>query len=43
MPSKVFIEEHLNDYLKSLVRGKSYIPGVIMGQVSKQSPAFLLI
>lgn len=35
MPAQVLIEEHLNNYLKSLVKGQLYIPGVIIGQVSK--------
>lgn len=34
MPNKVLIEEHLDNYLKSLVKGQSYVPGVIIGQVS---------
>lgn len=34
MPGKVFIEKHLDHYLKSLVNGKLYIPGVIIGQAS---------
>lgn len=34
MSSQVFIEEHLDHYLKSLINGQSYIPGVIIGQVS---------
>ncbi|XP_022176139.1 protein odr-4 homolog [Myzus persicae] len=33
MTTKVFIEEHLDKYLKSLVKGQSFIPGVIIGQV----------
>jgi len=33
MTTKVFIEEHLDKYLKSLVKGKLFIPGVIIGQV----------
>lgn len=34
MTTKVFIEEHLDKYLKSLVDGQLFIPGVIIGQVS---------
>lgn len=34
MPNKVFIEDHLEHYLKSLAKGQLYIPGVIIGQVS---------
>lgn len=33
MTTKVFIEEHLDKYLKSLVKGQLLIPGVIIGQV----------
>ncbi|CAH1738650.1 unnamed protein product [Aphis gossypii] len=33
MTTKVFIEEHLDKYLKSLVKGQLFIPGVIIGQV----------
>lgn len=33
MPGKVFIEEHLEHYLKSFAKEKLYVPGVIIGQV----------
>lgn len=33
MPGKVYIEKHLEDYLKSLAEEKAYIPGLIIGQV----------
>ncbi|KAL5244483.1 hypothetical protein ACI65C_011893 [Semiaphis heraclei] len=33
MTTKVFIEDHLDKYLKSLVKGQLFIPGVIIGQV----------
>lgn len=34
MPSKVFIEEHLKYRLDNFSTKESYIPGVIVGQVS---------
>lgn len=34
MPGKVFIEEHLEQYLKSLAQKQLFIPGIIIGQVS---------
>ncbi|XP_025414143.1 protein odr-4 homolog isoform X3 [Sipha flava] len=33
MSNKVSIEKHLDSYLKSLIKGQLYIPGVIIGQV----------
>ncbi|XP_050542318.1 uncharacterized protein LOC126906088 isoform X2 [Daktulosphaira vitifoliae] len=33
MPGKVYIENHLEDYLKTLTEEKAYIPGLIIGQV----------
>lgn len=37
MSNKVLIEKHLDNYLKSLIKGRLYIPGVIIGQVSNLS------
>lgn len=34
MPGKVFIEEHLEQYLKNLAKKQLFVPGVIIGQVS---------
>lgn len=37
MPSQVFIENHLDNYLNDLVKDykQVYIPGVIIGQVRR--------
>lgn len=37
MPGKVFIENHLDNYLNNLAKDNKrvYIPGVIIGQVSR--------
>lgn len=36
MSNKVFIEEHLKDFLETFVADDLYIPGVIVGQVSNK-------